>query len=215
MKRIFAIFCLFVSVLFCYQPQADAFGGAIAIVPIGDSGYPLYLQDDDPFRQELIDTYKQYVPAGYNVYCNRSVEYSLWNYCPYKDTVMKFAKSAGYDFLIEIEVLPANDPDVVHFKHPRATFDFYDTSAEIFTWMYSIHDDQIYHDNLCKNYHGSRGETLEQAQHAALHKAIDWNAAYFGGKIMKEVIAKTQPQASSEPEPEPMDFVHAWVRKEL
>lgn len=215
MKRIVAIFCLLISALFFCQPQADAFGGAVAVIPINNYGYPLYLEDDDPFRQELVDTYKQYVPEGYNVYCSRRIEYDFGNYCRSDDSIMAFAKSAGYDFIIEIRIFPANKPDVVHFQHPIATFDFYDTSADIFTWMYSIHDDQVYRDNLCREYHGSRGETLEQAQHAALHKTIDANAAYFGRKIMREVLAQTQPAVSNEPEPGPMDFVYSWVRKEL
>ena len=138
MKKIFAIFCLLVATLFCWQPQADA--KAIAVIPMGwGTNYPT-CTDDQYLRDLMVKIVKEHAPSGYTITCSKQLDET------YDDALHQgyyhkdFASAYGYDYVILIFASPIWY-ETVHFMHPRATFDIHEADQDMTGFLFTPRSD--------------------------------------------------------------------------
>lgn len=134
MKRIVAIFCLLISALFFYQPQADA--GAIAVIPMNpDTNRPTYTEDES-IRKEMISVVKEHAPYGYTINCNRNLDITYGKALNAGYYRQDFAYTYGYDYVILVFAQPVFW-ETIHFMHPRATFDIHEVNQDVTGVLFS------------------------------------------------------------------------------
>lgn len=206
MKRIFLLLVAVIS--FCFgMPQTEASGGAIAVVFVDRDGWPLFLDDNDFVRTEAIAAFKKHVPQGYNIHCSYDTDYAARLYLDNEKEGMYFSRAAGYDFFIKIRIVGVDTPEAIHFRHPRASFDIYESGAELQSTMYSFHATTQYVYNMGSSVTGNVGESAESVQRRGLQRAFDENAEHWGEKI-RTILSEEAPQENETS----TDYFHELAR---
>lgn len=189
---------------FCLgAPQTEAAGGAVAVIWVDTYGHPLYIDADDPVRQVTVDMFKKEFPEGYNIHCSYDIDQQADGYLRDEESAMWFSRAAGYDFVVKIRVIGIDKPQAIQFRHPRASFDFYEGGSSFHSAMCSYHATAQYLYNHGGSAVGNVGDSPEQVAKQAFLNTLKDDAEHWGEKARK-ILEAENPTA----EDEPQDFFH-------
>lgn len=208
MKKIILLIAAVLGLGFCFGvPQAEAAGGAVAVIYVDAWSHPLYIAADDPLRQTTVEMFKKEFPPGYNIHCSYDVDYDADGYLYNEERAMWFSKAYGYDFVIKIRVIGVDKPQAIQFRHPRASFDFYEGGSSFHSAMYSFHATTQYLYNHGGSAVGNVGDSPEKVAKQAFLNTLKDDAEYWGEKARKILDAENPPEQTG-----PNDYFHRLLR---
>lgn len=193
MKRVIMAVFLAIAALFCCQPQADAFGGAIAIIPENFSSGRILIFEDPAVSKRFTESAKKYLPQGYTIHCSKETTEQCVEAYRNGYSGSSYASAYGYDFVIYMKF---RDPymDTIHFNHPRSQFDIYDMSISSIATV--IGQEESYGDTewLCFTEDTAQvRRTPTELHYYLVYEAADALLYHCGRKINRVLYGDPEP----------------------